>query len=53
MGIISLNEKRSSTNPTHTTGKEKSFFTTDNYGEILGDAKIIIAGGQESMKNYR
>ena len=40
MGIISLNEKRSSANPTHTTGKEKSFFTTDNYGEILGDAKI-------------
>jgi len=40
MGIISLNEKRTSTNPTHTTGKEKSFFTSDKYPELLGDAKI-------------
>ena len=33
MGIISLNEKRTATNPAHTTGREKSFFTSDQFRE--------------------
>ncbi len=40
MGIISLNEKRTASNPAHTTGREKSFFTGDQFGEILVDPKI-------------
>ena len=33
MGIISLNEKRTALNFAHTTGKEKSFFTSDQFRE--------------------
>ena len=40
MGIISLNEKRSGDNK-KTTGKEVSFFTSDQFGEILVDPQII------------
>tara|TARA_Y100001972_G_scaffold126582_1_gene180742 strand:+ start:474 stop:1229 length:756 start_codon:yes stop_codon:yes gene_type:complete len=40
MGIISLNEKRNASNSTHTTGREKSFFTGDQFAEILVDPKI-------------
>ena len=40
MGIISLNEKRTVGNPTHTTGKEKSYFTSDQFLEPLADPKI-------------
>jgi len=35
MGIISLNEKRTAANPAHTTGREKSFFTSDQFKEDL------------------
>tara|TARA_Y100001938_G_scaffold94425_1_gene129396 strand:- start:2854 stop:3624 length:771 start_codon:yes stop_codon:yes gene_type:complete len=55
MGIISLNEKRTSTNPTHTTGKEKSYHTTDQFpsasakitGKIYswGNATASVFGG--------
>ena len=37
MGIISINEKRDSSNPTHTTGKEVSYRTADQFGEVILD----------------
>ena len=40
MGIISLNEKRAAANPAHTTGREKSFFTSDQFAENLADPKV-------------
>ena len=40
MGIISLNEKRTASNPAHTTGREKSFFTGDQFTENLTDPKV-------------
>ncbi len=40
MGIISLNEKRNASNPAHTTGREKSFFTSDQFAENLADPKV-------------
>ena len=40
MGIISLNEKRTSSYPTHTTGREKSFHATDRFEEVLGEPKL-------------
>ena len=40
MGIISLNEKKTSSYPTHTTGREKSFHATDQFKELLGEPKI-------------
>jgi len=40
MSIISLNEKRSSDNPTHTTGKEVSHLVSDQFPFPLADPKL-------------
>jgi len=40
MGIISLNEKRDSSNPKKTTGKEVSYFASDRFPENLVDPTI-------------
>ena len=49
MSIISLNEKRTSINTTHTTGREKSYFVSDRFPSTF--AKItgkIFAFGSDS-----
>tara|TARA_R100001082_G_scaffold49528_1_gene26759 strand:+ start:417 stop:1202 length:786 start_codon:yes stop_codon:yes gene_type:complete len=40
MGIISINEKRTSGNSTHTTGREVSYFTGDQFKEATEDPYI-------------
>jgi hypothetical protein len=40
MGIISINEKMTSTNPTHTTGREVSYRTADRFGENIQDPYV-------------
>tara|TARA_R100001082_G_C4337432_1_gene148491 strand:- start:85 stop:840 length:756 start_codon:yes stop_codon:yes gene_type:complete len=40
MGIISINEKRTSALPTHTTGREVSYFTSDKFPTILATPMI-------------
>jgi len=53
MGIISLNEKRTSDNPTHTTGREKSYFVADQFPSTF--AKItgkIFAWGDASSSTF-
>ena len=53
MAIISLNEKRTATAPTHTTGREKSYFVADQFPSAF--AKItgkIFAWGNSSSSVF-
>lgn len=40
MGIISLKERRTSSTPTHTTGKEVSYRTSDRFAEAVQDPYV-------------
>ena len=51
MGIISINEKRTSTLPTNTTGKEVSYRVGDQFAENLQDPTLTFKLGMYSTSN--